>query len=612
MVKKIVVIIAITILLFNTGSGCFALEIQSANLVCIGTAEYHLQYYREDRGYSTPVICSIVGYYNENGTFLPAYCLNKDLPGAETTEYTVNINSVLNNDQVWRVVKNGWPYKSAAEMGLSSDFDAFAVTKFAIYCVLNQSNLSNYSAIPGDRTGEQMLSVLHNLVNIGLNGTETKASGTISVEKVSGFLDAGGYYYQDYKVSSSINMSEFTVSFENMPEGSGIADTNNSGKTTFSNGEIFRILIPTDKLNFDINGKINIVGKCETYPIFLGEAPAGLQNYIITYGTYGKEEISADLQVSTNSCNLKVIKVDEETKIPIEGVSFTLKSEDGRYEAKGTTDSNGILEFNNLYQGKYILTETETGENYILDEINENIIELEYNKKTEITIGNEVKRGKVKVIKTDSETGESLSGVEFNILDADTGEFIEKLITDENGEAESSDLRVDRNYILQEVKTLEEYILTDEILYFNATEDETFEIMVENEIKRGRVKVIKTDSETGESLSGVEFNILDADTGEFIENLITDENGEAESSDLRVDRNYILQEVKTLEEYILNDEIFEFNVTEDEILEIEVENMKQPEPESIPEPEPEPIPEPEPVPEIQEEPEIKILPKTGF
>ena len=163
---------------------------------------------------------------------------------------------------------------------------------------------------------------------------------------------------------------------------------------------------------------------------------------------------------------------------------------------------------------------------------------------------------------------------------------------------------------MQEVKTLDNYVLGEEEFYFNVEENEVFEIVIENEVKRGKVKVIKIDGETEESLIGVEFNILDKDTGEFIEKLVTDENGEAESSDLRVDRDYILQEVKTLEKYILNDEIFEFNVTEDEILEIEVKNMKQPEPEPIPEAEPIPEPEPEPVPEIYEEP--KILPKTGF
>ena len=596
MVKKIIIIFAITILLFNVGINCFALELQSADLVQIGSAEQHLQYFREDRGYSTPLVCSIVGYYNENGTFFPTYCMNKELPGAETTEYTVNVNSLINNDAVWRVVKNGWPYKTAAEMGLGSDFDAYAVTKFAVYCVLGESNLSYYSAVPGDATGEQMLNVLNNLVNIGFNGTETKSMGTMNVSKVNGFLKADGFYYQDYKVSSTVNMSQFIISFSNLPEGTYVADIYNNPKNTFSNGEIFRILVPTNELNSDLNGNINIQGKCETYPVFYGEAPAGYQNYVVTYSSFGDENISTDLKISTNTGSLKVIKVDDETVVPIEGVSFSLRSEDGSFEIQGITDSNGVLTFNNLFQGKYILTETATGENYILDEIKENMININYNETTEITIGNKIKRGKIKVIKTDSDTGQALSGVEFNIIDSSTGEVVETLVTDENGEAESMDLRVDKDYILREVKTLEEYNLNDEEIYFNVSEDEVLKINVGNLIKKGKVKIVKTDSDTGQALSGVEFNIIDSSTNEVIEKLVTDENGEVESMDLRVDKDYILQEVKTLENYILNEEEIHFNVTEDEILEIEVKNKKQPEPE----------------PEIEEVKEVKILPRTGF
>ena len=591
MVKKIIVIFAVVILLFNVGINCFALELQSADLVKIGNADQHLQYFREDRGYSTPIVCSIVGYYNKSGTFFPAYCMNKDLPGAETSEYTVNINSLINNDAVWRVVKNGWPYKSAAEMGLSNDFDAYAVTKFAVYCVLGESNLSYYSAIPGDSTGEQMMNVLNNLVNIGFNGTDTKSMGTMSVSKVNGFLDANGYYYQDYKVSSSVNMSQFIVSISNLPEGTYVADIRNSAKNTFSNGEIFRILVPTDKLTSNLNGTINILGKCETYPIFYGEAPAGMQNYVVTYGTYGDENISTDLNISTNTGSLKVIKIDDETEIPIEGVSFTLKSEDGSYEATGVTDSNGVLNFNNLYQGKYILTEVETGENYILDEIKDNVITINYNENSEIIIGNTIKRGKIKVIKTDSETNKPISGVEFNIINKDTGQILETIKTDENGEAQSSDLRVDINYVLKEVKTLEEYILSEEEISFNVLDNEIIEINVENEVKKGKVKIIKTDFDTGEALKGVEFNIIDSSSGEVIETLVTDENGEAQSSDLRVDKNYILQEVKTLENYILNEEKITFKVIDNDISEIKLTNQKQP--------------------EIEKE-EIKVLPKTGF
>lgn len=138
-------------ILVNISNKCFAININSAEIVKVGETEKHLKYYREDRGYSTYVVCSIVGFY-ENNVFHPAYCMNKELPGAESGNYLVNINEVLNNPKVWRVVSNGYPYKTPQQMGLDNDYDAFAVTKFAIYCVLGESNLDYYSADDSDRT----------------------------------------------------------------------------------------------------------------------------------------------------------------------------------------------------------------------------------------------------------------------------------------------------------------------------------------------------------------------------------------------------------------------------------------------------------------------------
>lgn len=149
MIKKIAISMIIFILLFNVSMNVHALEITQASLVKIGTADYHLKYYREDRGNSSYVICSIVGYNNQN-KFYPAYCMNKDLPGAESGEYTVNINEILNNPAVWRVVTNGYPYLEPHQMGLTTEYDAYAVTKMAIYCIIGQSKLEYYSAYESD------------------------------------------------------------------------------------------------------------------------------------------------------------------------------------------------------------------------------------------------------------------------------------------------------------------------------------------------------------------------------------------------------------------------------------------------------------------------------
>ena len=167
MIKKFLIGITIFIILINSLiPTTFALEITSAELVKIGNADYHLKYFNDDKGYPTYVICSVVGY-NKNGKFYPAYCMNSNLPGAETNEYTVNISDVIKNDAVWRVVTNGYPYISAEQMGLNNDFDAYMVTKMAIYCVLGQSDINKFSYDEGDYTGHRMYDLLKFLVTIG-------------------------------------------------------------------------------------------------------------------------------------------------------------------------------------------------------------------------------------------------------------------------------------------------------------------------------------------------------------------------------------------------------------------------------------------------------------
>lgn len=490
MVKKIIVLLTLTIILFNVGSNCLAIEINSASLKKIGSADYHLKY---NNSY---IICSIVGYYNENGEFRPAYCMNKDKPGAETTEYTVNINSILENNAVWRVVKNGYPYVSAENLGLS-EYDAYVVTKMAIYCVLGQSDINSFSADPTDGTAVHMLDVLNRLVNEGLNGNDTYTKGTINASKIGELENSENSYYQEYSINSSINMKEYLVEAQEFPEGTYISDNEGNIKSTFLTNENFRIYIPKDKFVSDINGKINITGKCQNYPVFCGEAPdSNYQNYAVTYSKYEKEKITINLDIIPNTGVLKILKLDSENNHPIEGIKFELSNEDRSYIGEGITNENGELCFENLYQGKYILKEIDSGEKYILEN-KEFDINITYNETQEITILNSIKKGKIKVIKKDSKDNSPINDTHFNIVDVETGEIVEKLVTDKNGNATSSDLRIDKDYYIQEIKSANGYILNEEKYYFNVNSEEVIEIKILNEREPEPVPEVRKLPKTG-------------------------------------------------------------------------------------------------------------------
>ena len=91
------------------------------------------------------------------------------------------------------------------------------------------------------------------------------------------------------------------------------------------------------------------------------------------------------------------------------------------------------------------------------------------------------------------------------------------------------------------------------------------------------LKIIKVDALTGDALkiAGIKFNIYDADTNEFIMEVITDDNGEIIIDKLLSKGNYKIKEVnnQTIDGYEINDEEIFFEITgEEDLVTIEFPN----------------------------------------
>ena len=272
---------------------------------------------------------------------------------------------------------------------------------------------------------------------------------------------------------------------------------------------------------------------------------------------------------------IKVIKVDQDNnEVKLEGVKFDVLDENGNVLETITTDKNGEA-YTSRYAirdySKLTIREKETLQNYVLNETPQTVT-LEADQIKTITFTNELKKGQIKVIKVDQDNNEvKLEGVEFNVYDEDNN-LVDTLITDENGEATSKRLRIDKQYVVQETKTLSNYVLNETPQTVTLTQDQITDITFENELKKGQIKVIKVDQDNNEvKLEGVEFNVYDEDNN-LVDTLITDENGEATSKRLRIDKQYVVQETKTLSNYVLNETPQTVTLTQDQITDITFEN----------------------------------------
>ncbi len=623
MKTKIISTILITFILLNAilQIPVNALPMQETKIENLGQCEMHLQYWKEPDGIWSYIVTTMVGY-RINGNLHYAYCLQRERKGVggDQESYNVNVTEMLKDEKIWRAIINGFPYKSAEELGVENDQDAFVATKQAIYSVMYDWDVDTHFR-GADERGWKIFNAIKTITNNARNGTETpNKSNVLEIKPVGEFKkENNNYYSQEYSVKASVDMSNYIITkIENFPEGSIVTDLNNNPKTEFSPNQNFKILIPKNKILNNFEGTIKINGRVKTYPVFYGASyDEKLQDYALTYDAYETVGDEITLRVNAYKSKITVIKKDGETNKPIENVEFNVKYKDGTQIGNFKTDQNGTITISNLKQGTIILTETKTQEQYVLDGTEKEII-IEYDEEKTIEIKNERKKGNITIKKVDKDDNSiNLSGVEFDLI-AQNGDIVKHLVTDKNGEAKAENIDIG-NYILKETKTNQEYKLSlqqDITIEWN----KTFNIQIENEKIKGKVKVIKTSEDdnlingdkAGTPIANVKFVIYD-EKGEIVDTLITETDGIAISKNL-VKGKYIIKEIETGDAYELNEEDFTIEIKKDgEVVELEISNKsKTPPPEEPPIEVPPEEPPEEPEIEVPPVEEPKKLPVTGY
>ena len=492
----------------------------------------------------------------------------------ENGSYTVNITKLLDDVRIWRVIINGYPYKTPAQMGLATEEDAYMATKQAIYSIIFDRDVTAQYRGKDDR-GKKMVNAMVEMVNIGRYGTQTPQQSNLAVSKVGNLVESGEYYYQEFKVTSAVNISEYTIlSTSNMPTNSFIANMSGNKTNKFSGTEHFKLMIPKSSLNVDISEvAIRIQGKCKTYPVFFGATPvSSWQDYAVTFDPYGDDNAMVRFSQRTNTAKIVINKTDDETGQPIPNTTFQLCTADGTVIANATTNSQGVAEFTGLYQNSYILKEISSNDKYILN-TTEHTIELNYGETKTLDITNEHKKGTLEVVKVDKDNKNiALGGVVFDLFSKEFNKVIGTYTTDSNGRITIPSIRIG-DFSLIEKSTNKWYNLaedTDVSITWNNTTSQ----VVENELIKGQVKIVKIDKDNNElRLAGIKFNVLDS-KNRVLETVITDSNGEALTSRYAI-RDFAslkIQECETLENYVLNEEIKTVELKAEQISTVTFEN----------------------------------------
>ena len=612
--KKVMSIVLLIFILLNVIENpvmAINIPMKETYIENLGECERHLQYWKESAGIWSYIITTMVGY-RIDGDLHYAYCMQRDRKGVgeEQEGYNVNINQMMQTPEIWRTIINGFPYKTANELGVYNEQDAFVATKQAIYSVMYDWDVeTRYRG--ADERGWQIVEAIKNIVNNARSGIDTpNKTNVLKIERVGEFKkESDEYYSQEFRVNSTIEMTDYIITdIQNFPEGSYSADINNIPKINFSNKENFKIFVPRNKILENLEGNIKIIGKLKTYPVFYGESfDEQHQDYALTYDAYENIGAEVSLKINAYKSKLTIYKTDSETNKPIENVEFNVKYDDGTNIGNYKTDKNGIIEITNLRQGKVIVTEAKTQEKYVLDESKKEIT-LGYEQDARLNISNNRKKGNISILKVDKDNKDLvLEGVEFDLLDSTGKNVIKHVKTDKNGKVEIKNLDIGK-YILKETKSQEKYEIS---LEQNITIEwgKTLNITIENEKMKGKIKITKisednnliTGEVAGTPIANVKFEIYD-DSGKLVDTLITKTDGIAISKDLVVGK-YIIKEKETGEYYEINEKDFEVEITKNgEVVDLIISNKSKTPPPEEPK---------EETPKI-EVPPIKKLPVTGY
>ena len=247
--------------------------------------------------------------------------------------------------------------------------------------------------------------------------------------------------------------------------------------------------------------------------------------------------------------------------------------EKGELVAELVTDETGVASIEGLPLGKYYLTETKTADSYVLD--SEPIhFELAYkNQDTEviyagIDVENVKEKVKVRIVKSDAETGEHLEGVTFGLYAKDDilntkneviltkDSLIEIAATDQKGVAEFITELPLGSYYVKEIKTVDGYVLSDErfefVTEYQGGKVDVQEVELELVNYPTKVQITKMDYSGQNVLSGAELSLWNME-GELIEQWVSSKEGHVIER-LPVGK-YILREEAAPFGYVIAEEI---------------------------------------------------------
>ncbi|HHK5564393.1 TPA: VaFE repeat-containing surface-anchored protein [Bacillus thuringiensis] len=478
-----------------------------------------------------------------------AYCLTLGLksPNGEDLPEMGKTDNV-----VYRVLLNGFPQKSAEQLGVTNKNEAHYATQLAVWNALGQLDVNELK-----HENKNVEKAAKAIISNANNSEETQDvfMNVIPAEKQKAELKGEFFETNLYSVQTNAKSGSYKVVAKNAPNGVRIVSENGEVKDQLSVGEKFRIQIPKNTKTGEFN--LSVAANLTKVQAIAYRGTDTVQNATVLLER-NEEKLSSDLAVNWEAAgSLKIKKVGENGEVLADAV-FEVFNANNESVGKITTGADGMAELNNLPIGTYTLKEIKAPTGYVSDD-KPQTIEVKTGETGAVQIVNNKVKGNIEIKKL-SDSGKVLPNVEFTVFTED-GKEVQKVVTKENGIANVEGLTYGKYYFL-ETKTPNGYIGNKTKYPFEIKEhNKTLTFTVENTEVKGSVKLLKVDNEDiSKKLEGAVFELKD-ESGKVVGEYKTDKNGEINVKDLAYGK-YSFVEKASPHGYVLVKEPIMFEIKE--------------------------------------------------
>ena len=389
----------------------------------------------------------------------PAYCVNPNTKGVPQTvgpgqsiKYLAEEKS--SDPKVVGIISNGYPHRSLGELKLDNKYQAYYATKMALWCYLLPNwNIANLKVAPGLSGSELDIGnrILAAAKDIYKRGTTYNymldPKMTVTPDRSTAYpvtINGQPFFQQVFTVWSETWVYDYDVAVSfadpgSVPAGAKIVNLDDqeiSAVTTSWTGDgysgQFKVIYPAGSVqgqsgSVQLSLSASVAQYAAMYAICQEKGKYGeLQNYICDLDNNRQMEVAAVSSYNSgeepppDETILKIVKLEEGTRLPLEGAVFSVYDPEGRKVGSFSTGPDGTVTIPLTLEGHYTVTEEIPPKYHLLPDETTQHADVEYNKTATLTFTN-APYGSIRVEKR-SNTGDALSGVTIQIKHIATGE----------------------------------------------------------------------------------------------------------------------------------------------------------------------------------------------